>query len=136
MTGAAPIRAATPRLPVAWGEVIDKLTILDIKCDRLTDPAALSNVRRERAILAEAAQEALDGSSALRALRDRLHDVNAGLWDVEDRLREMEAAGTFDDAFVALARSVYRENDRRAALKKEINVLLGSEIVEEKSYKG
>lgn len=136
MTGPAPIRASTPLLPVAWGEVIDKLTILDIKCDRLIDPVALSNVRHERAILAEAAQEPLEGSSALRTLRDRLHDVNAALWDIEDKLREMEAAGTFGDDFVGLARSVYRKNDRRAALKKEINILLGSEIVEEKSYKG
>ena len=136
MSDPAPIRVATPRLPVAWGEVIDKLTILDIKCERLTDPTALSNVRHERAILAEAAREQLRGSSALREARDQLFEVNVALWEVEDALREKESARAFDDAFIALARSVYQQNDRRAALKKHINILLGSEIVEEKSYKG
>lgn len=136
MSGPSPVRAATPRLPVAWGEVIDKLTILDIKCDRLTDPTALSNVRHERAILARAARDQLQERPALRDVRDELLEVNAALWAIEDALREKEAAGMFDDAFIALARSVYRQNDRRAALKKRINLLLGSEIVEEKSYKG
>lgn len=125
---------ATPRLPAAWGEVFDKLTILEIKAERLTAPDALANVRHEGALLAAAAAPAFAVDPRLAGYKAQLRDVNAALWEVEDALRLNEAAQTFDAAFVELARAVYRHNDRRAALKREINLLLGSEIVEEKSY--
>ncbi len=125
---------ATPLLPAAWGEVFDKLSILEIKCDRLSGEAALANVRHERQILAAAAAPALAACPELAEHQARLARVNGTLWDVEDRLRECEAAGRFDAGFVELARSVYRLNDERAAIKRAINALLRSEIVEEKSY--
>lgn len=129
------IAPATPHLPVAWGEVFDKLSILEIKLERLSDPGALANVRREAASLAAVAAPVIQAEPAMISYRDRLHGVNSALWDVEDALREMEAAGRFGERFVALARSVYHHNDERAAIKREINMLLRSEIVEEKSYR-
>lgn len=121
-------------VPVSAGEVIDKLTILDIKAARINDPAKLANVQRERDALAQVAV----GLSAegLDHLWAELAKVNAALWDIEDRIREQEAEGRFDETFVTLARSVYQQNDRRAALKRQINELLGSELIEEKSYAG
>ena len=133
MSGAR-IMLPTPRLPAAWGELFDKLSILEIKCVRLNGEAALANVRHERTLLAEAARPALAAYPELAAHQARLAAVNGALWEVEDRLRECEAAKRFDDGFIELARSVYRHNDERAAIKREINALLGSEIVEEKSY--
>lgn len=125
----------TPTMPVAWGEVIDKLTILEIKSARIGDAAALANVRHELAIVAAVARPALDRITGLAGCMARLREVNSALWGIEDELREKEAAGQFDEAFVALARSVYRTNDERAAIKRQINALTSSGIVEEKSYK-
>lgn len=122
-----------PDAPVSWGELIDKITILEIKSARLSAPEALANVRRELAAL-EAAAAPLAGDAELAGLRAELAQVNGVLWDIEDRIREKEAAKDFGVEFVELARSVYRTNDRRAALKREINGLTGSELVEEKSY--
>jgi hypothetical protein len=121
-----------PDAPISWGELIDKLTILELKAARLTGPAALANVRRELAALASL--EAAANHARLPALRAALMEVNAALWDIEDRIREKEAACDFGAEFVALARSVYRQNDRRAALKREISLALGSDLIEEKSY--
>jgi hypothetical protein len=121
-----------PDAPISWGELIDKLTILELKAARLSDPAALANVRRELAALAPL--EAAANDARLPALRAALMEVNAALWDIEDRIREKEAAADFGAAFVELARAVYRQNDRRAALKREISSALGSELIEEKSY--
>jgi hypothetical protein len=115
--------------------LIDKITILEIKAARLGDASALANVRTELARLAEIAGPPLAAHAALAALRDRLRAVNAALWEVEDAIRDKEAAHAFDAQFIALARAVYRHNDARAAIKREINLLAGSEIVEEKSYK-
>jgi hypothetical protein len=124
-----------PDAPISWGELIDKLTILELKAARLSDPAALANVRRELAALAPL--EAAAGADArLPALRAALMGVNAALWDIEDRIREREAAADFGAAFVELARAVYRQNDRRAALKRQISLALGSDLIEEKSYAG
>jgi len=124
-----------PDAPIAWGELFDKVTILEIKAERIAAPAALVNVRRELAALQaiEAAAPAADGLATLKA---ELAAVNLALWDIEDAIRDHEQAGDFGDRFVALARSVYRENDKRAAIKRRINLLLGSDIVEEKSYAG
>ncbi|MFO1084016.1 MAG: DUF6165 family protein [Reyranellaceae bacterium] len=127
-------RTGVPSIPVSWGEVVDKVTILEIKNERLRDGRARANVARELALLAAVVDPELAASSDLMVKKAALRAVNEALWEVEDDLRQMEAAALFDDRFVALARSVYRQNDQRAALKREINELLGSELVEEKSY--
>jgi hypothetical protein len=122
-----------PEVPVSWGDLIDKITILEIKAGRLTDAAALANVRRELAALAPHEPAA---DPRLPALRAALAEVNAALWDIEDRIREKEARSDFGADFVELARAVYRQNDRRAALKRQISLALGSDLIEEKSYAG
>ncbi len=124
-----------PEVPVSWGELVDKLTILRIKAERLTDAAALANVRRELAALSPW-EAALVADARLTALRAALAQVNTALWDVEDRIREKEAARDFGGEFIELARSVYLQNDLRAAIKREISLALGSDLVEEKSYAG
>lgn len=125
---------AMPLVPVSWGELIDKLTILEIKQARMTDAQALANVGRERGALAALAAAPLAADAALAALRDRLRTVNESLWEIEDLIRGKERARCFDEAFVALARQVYRSNDERARIKREINALTGSALREEKSY--
>ena len=121
------------RIPVAVGELFDKITILRIKAARLTDPGQLDNVRRELADL-EAVAATVPGSVELDDLVLRLQIINDGLWDVEDGKRAHEREGRFDAAFIELARRVYKENDQRAAVKREINRLTGSALVEEKSH--
>src|SRR5512143_412130 len=118
------------------GEFLDKLTILEIKAERISDPAKLANVRRELELLrATWAASPLAGRDVSQLVA-RLRAVNESLWETEDRIRAHEAEGRFDAEFVALARSVYRDNDRRAAIKRELNLALGSDILEEKSYPG
>ncbi len=127
-----------PHVPVSWGEVIDKLTILEIKSEKLASPAALTNVRRELDLLSAVGARSLRpgyaGLAGLKADELRASEPSA-LWAIEDDIRDKEAKQEFDDGFIALARSVYRRNDERAAIKRQINDLLGSEIIEEKSYK-
>ena len=116
------------------GEWIDKLTILEIKLAEILQPDKLDNVRREyETLLAGAAPELL-ASREIAALRERLKAVNAELWRIEDEIRIKERARVFDAEFIALARAVYVANDARAALKREINRISGSALVEEKSY--
>lgn len=119
---------------VSVGELLDKITILEIKSERMDDPAKLANVHAELASL-RATWEAssLTGQDIGDLLR-RLKAVNETLWDIEDGLRQLEAAQEFGTDFVSLARSVYYTNDERADLKRQLNVLLGSRLVEEKSY--
>lgn len=127
---------ATPTLPMApvsWGELIDKITILEIKAERIAEPAAQANVARELALLRDVAAP-VGEQPGLAALVDRLRAVNLALWRIEDDIREKEARAEFDDAFVALARSVYLTNDERAAIKRRINAALRSELVEEKFH--
>ena len=119
---------------ISAGELIDKLTILEIKLDHIADPGKRANVERERESLAATLAQELAEGEALRPLRGELKSVNARLWSVEDDLRRLEREGRFDDEFVTLARAVYQTNDRRARLKREINEITRSEIVEEKSY--
>ena len=119
--------------PVSWGELIDKITILEIKAARIADAAKLANIRRELQALI-AVRDAQGTAPA--ALVAELSQVNEQLWDIEDRIRECEQRGDFGAAFIELARSVYKTNDRRAALKRKINDAMGSELVEEKSYRG
>jgi post-segregation antitoxin (ccd killing protein) len=119
---------------IAPGELIDKITILEIKSERISDPAKLANVRVELDVLEAARDAAMPGSSALDELTAQLKAVNAALWDIEDGIRDCERAKEFGPQFIELARSVYHSNDRRAALKRQVNELLGSKLVEEKSY--
>lgn len=125
---------ATPMVPVSWGELLDKITILQIKQERLDDAAKRANVTAELAALTAVAGTAL-ADAALAAPLAALKAVNESLWVIEDRLRDKEAAGRFDADFIELARAVYFTNDRRAALKRDINRLLNSALVEEKSYR-
>jgi chaperonin cofactor prefoldin len=129
------IRSGEMTVPVSIGEVVDKITILEIKSERLPDPERLSNVREELSQLSSAFEAQFpDTSPALDELIAALKGVNSTLWEIEDAIRECERARSFGDRFVELARAVYKTNDRRAALKREINVLLGSQLIEEKSY--
>jgi hypothetical protein len=123
----------TPEVPVSWGELIDKITILEIKAARLKNPAALANVNKELSLLTTQAEPAMQALE-LPALKQQLTQVNESLWEIEDKIRAKDAAQEFDDGFVALARSVYQRNDERAAIKRQINTLLASDLVEEKSY--
>jgi hypothetical protein len=130
-----PGRLAQPEVPISWGELIDKITILEIKVERLPTEQSRLNARTELKALAKTAGVALATKPDIHALKDRLRLVNEALWEVEDALREKEAAGDFGNAFVQLARAVYRHNDDRAAIKREINLALQSALIEEKSYK-
>jgi septal ring factor EnvC (AmiA/AmiB activator) len=123
-----------PSIPISWGELIDKVTILEIKSERLTSKPALENVRRELSRLAGIASEAQSLEPKLAPLKAELKRVNETLWQIEDDIRAKEAERTFDQAFIALARAVYHNNDKRGVLKQQINALLKSDIVEEKQY--
>lgn len=131
----APPDPSTPLVPVSWGEVIDKLTILEIKEARIASAGALANVRRELAALREVVAGRLATEPGLAVLADRLRAVNGALWDIEDSIREHEARGDFGAGFIRLARAVYQRNDERAAIKREVNTVAGSALVEEKSYR-
>jgi hypothetical protein len=120
----------TMKIEVSVGEVVDKWTILSIKALNITDKDKLVNVFKERNYL----NDAVHPEILHDPLTDRLLEVNQNLWKVEDLLRDFERASSFGEEFVDLARSVYRLNDRRAHIKKEINIKYGSDFVEEKSY--
>jgi Family of unknown function (DUF6165) len=122
-----------PAIPVSWGELFDKISILEIKTERLSSETARANAARELELLREAARQVAD-QKALAPLRDRLKRINETLWTIEDEIRAKEAAKDFGPKFVELARAVYFNNDERGALKAEINALLKSSIVEEKQY--
>ena len=127
------------KVPVSPGELLDKVTILRIKSQRMTDPLKLKNVRVELAALEEVWKDSPYGragraGAAVAADIDALQRVNERLWVIEDDIREQERRKDFGAEFVRLARAVYFENDERAAIKRRINLNLGSSIVEEKSY--
>ena len=122
----------TPMVPVSWGELLDKITILEIKAARMTDVAKRTNVVTELTLLSDIASAARPQVADLTA---DLKAVNEALWDIEDEIRDKELAQAFDARFIELARAVYVTNDRRAALKRQINQALGSRLVEEKNYK-
>jgi hypothetical protein len=124
-----------PRVPVSWGELIDKIVILEIKVERLRAPDAVANARRELALLLEVFAAIADPAPAgLATLQAALGVVNLRLWQIEDEIRAKEAAQSFDAAFIELARAVYQSNDERSRIKRAINQLLASGIVEEKQY--
>ena len=121
-------------VPVSAGELIDKITILRLKSERIGDASRLVNVRRELQALERVAAESLPDANGLEGLIGELQAVNTRLWEIEDSIRDCEAAGDFGPQFVEFARAVYITNDRRSEIKRRINMLLGSAIVEEKSY--
>jgi Family of unknown function (DUF6165) len=122
-------------VPVSPGELLDKITILRIKVARIQDAAKLANVKLELSLLEQTWKDS--GAAAHDVALDEraLENVNGRLWDIEDRIRDKEAHQTFDRDFIELARAVYICNDERAAIKKRINLQLGSRLIEEKSYK-
>lgn len=121
-------------VPVSFGELLDKIAILQIKSERIPDPAKLANVRRELDALNATWGAHPASQVGIDDLRDALRRVNEALWDIEDDIRDKERAREFDQEFIRLARAVYVTNDQRARVKKEINLRLGSAYVEEKSY--
>ena len=121
-------------VPISPGELIDKITILEIKSARMTDTAKLHNVRTELSLLTETWKASAYSATDISAEWAGLRDVNGQLWDIEDRIRDKEREDRFDAEFIELARAVYVTNDERAAIKKRINTRLGSALVEEKSY--
>ncbi|MEM7706677.1 MAG: DUF6165 family protein [Pseudomonadota bacterium] len=121
-------------IPVSYGELLDKITILEIKAERIKDATKLENVRHELELLSKVWDTHVDDAHLVTDAREQLRAVNLTLWEIEDKIRLKEAASTFDDRFVELARAVYVTNDRRAVIKKDINLALGSALIEEKSY--
>ena len=122
------------KVPVSPGELLDKITILRIKSARMTDPKKLANVRRELEALEETWRSSPYAAADIEHELSALLQVNERLWTIEDDIRDKERAKTFDADFIRLARAVYVENDERAAIKKRVNLKLGSALVEEKSY--
>jgi hypothetical protein len=122
-------------VPISPGELLDKITILRIKQVRILDATKLANVKLELALLEQTWRDC-GGAARDLALDERaLQSVNERLWDIEDRIRDKEAKQSFDRDFIELARAVYLANDERAAIKKRINLQLGSRLIEEKSYR-
>lgn len=122
------------RVPISPGELLDKITILEIKAEQIADNEKLRNVKTELDLLGQVWDQASADNDTVQELKQTLKTTNMDLWAIEDKIRIKEARKEFDHEFVELARSVYLKNDKRAATKKEINVLLGSGIMEEKSY--
>ncbi len=122
-------------VPISPGELLDKITILRIKAARMTDATKVRNVRLELDLLEKTWRDSGAAIPEVAADEASLQRVNEALWDIEDKIRDKELAQAFDAEFIELARAVYVTNDERAAVKKRINVALGSRIVEEKSYK-
>ena len=123
-------------VPISPGELLDKITILRIKSARIQDAAKLANVRLELSLLMQTWQDSAGAAAGSDVSADEtaLQAVNEQLWDIEDRIRDKEAARSFDAEFIELARQVYLRNDERAAIKKRVNTRMGSRIIEEKSY--
>jgi hypothetical protein len=124
----------TPLIPISWGELIDKVTILEIKLLKITNESALANIQKElnylhKIVLIDNVEQ------SIYTLKNSLKEVNLRLWGIEDDIRVKEIKSTFDDEFIQLARLVYKFNDERAKIKKSINLVLNSELIEEKSYK-
>jgi len=121
-------------VPVSVGELIDKITILEIKSERIVDAAKLTNINRELELLVQTWRDSPFSSRDIGPYRSELKKINEALWEIEDFIRIKEAEAAFDQQFIELARSVYVQNDKRAAIKRAINTELGSDLVEEKSY--
>jgi hypothetical protein len=122
-----------PYVPMSWGELVDKITILQIKIARLPTQAGRDNAAKELELLSAIAAPVL-GKADILAMAEQLKELNERLWEIEDQIREHERRGNFDAAFVELARCVYKRNDERGTVKRKINLALGSALIEEKSY--
>jgi hypothetical protein len=133
MIGRADVKG-TALVPIPFGELIDKITILRIKAKQIGDPAKIASVRRELELLDEARVSFAPTGDGMRELESELEQVNGTLWNIEDRIRDCERRSDFGPEFIRLARAVYQTNDRRAALKRRLSEMAGSAIVEEKSY--
>ena len=120
--------------PIAIGELIDKITILEIKAEQFTNSAKTKNVQAELAMLCARRDQAIPRSPRLDALTAQLKAINQRLWNLEDSIRDCERRADFGPDFVAAARSIYRTNDERAAVKRQISIGFGSDVIEEKSY--
>ena len=123
------------QVPISPGELLDKITILQIKSERIEDPAKLANVNTELEMLTRVWAQSVDSDDEIEALTARLKSINEALWEIEDEIRDEERNKRFGDRFIELARAVYVTNDERADAKKQVNLHLNSTIVEEKSYK-
>ena len=126
---------SNPIIPISWGELIDKITILQIKLDQVTSSLARTNVKRELAELETVFGKCCPKSIDSELMERELKAVNQQLWNIEDEIREKERKRSFDDEFIQLARSVYIKNDERARIKRKINEIFGSDLIEEKLYK-
>jgi predicted nucleic acid-binding Zn-ribbon protein len=124
----------SPQVPISWGELFDKITILQIKLENLTSKDALENVEREFEQLRSIFIKYFPENTEAKKLEEELKQINQQLWDIEDKIRDKERNRSFDDEFIQLARSVYIINDERSRIKRKINDVFGSEFVEEKSY--
>ena len=124
----------SPQVPISWGELFDKITILQIKLENITPKKALKNVEQELKKLQSISTQGCPQTMETIQLEGELRQINQQLWDIEDKIRDKERANSFDDEFIQLARSVYITNDERSRIKRIINDILGSELVEEKSY--
>ena len=122
------------KVPVSPGEVLDKITILEIKSERMEDPEKVANVRVELKLLQDTWAANITDDEVIRDLHAQLKEINEALWEIEDDIRDKERVKEFDERFVELARAVYFTNDRRSEVKKKLNLHLGSQIIEEKSY--
>ena len=124
----------SPQVPISWGELFDKITILQIKLESLTSEAALENVEREYRQLRSIFIESFPDNIEAKNMETELKQINQQLWVIEDQIRDKERNMSFDESFIQLARSVYITNDQRSRIKRRINDMFGSELVEEKSY--
>lgn len=125
---------SSPNIPTSWGELVDKITILQIKLEKLSSPDAVNNVARELKQLKWVYSQSCPEANKTKHLELELKKINQQLWDIEDKIRNKEKHGSFDDEFIQLARSVYITNDERSRIKRRINETLGSDLIEEKSY--
>ena len=122
------------QIPISPGELLDKITILQIKSERISDPVKVTNVKTELQMLDQVWQAAVESDDTISALTAELKSVNEALWEIEDDIRDEERNRRFGERFIELARAVYVTNDQRADAKKRVNLHLNSTIVEEKSY--
>ena len=127
-------KLAAPQIPVSWGELLDKICILEIKKENVSNETALFNITEEFKILNSFISTEILANSEVAKLRIKLKDVNQNIWNIEAEIRIKEAANDFGERFIYLARNTYLQNDNRASIKRKINEVLKSEIVEEKVY--
>ena len=125
-----------PLIPISWGELFDKITILQIKSEKILSPDSLKNVDKELKELRLIFDKAFAENLLALEFTEKLRQINFELWNIEDQIREKERKKAFDNEFIQLARSVYIKNDQRSVIKGKINKAFGSDLVEQKLYSG